>query len=114
MVQWLSDNAWWLIVASTVMLLGGIVVSSVLALIMPADHFPRPRLRSDLAGRHVVLRIPARVVKNVAGAASTQAQGRGAAVLRRGKSVRLHEQFVQELRKVAVYRPVAVSCSFKP
>jgi hypothetical protein len=68
MVQWLSDNAWWLIVASTVMLLGGIVVSFVLAIFMPADHFMRPRLRTDLASRHPVLRILARVVKNVAGA----------------------------------------------
>jgi hypothetical protein len=68
MAQWLSDNAWWLIVASTVMLLGGIVVSFVLAIFMPAGHFMRPRLRTDLASRHPVLRILAQVVKNVAGA----------------------------------------------
>ena len=68
MAQWLSDNAWWLIVASTVMLLGGIVVSFALAIFMPADHFMRPRMRTDLAGRHPVLRILARVAKNVAGA----------------------------------------------
>ena len=68
MVQWLGDNAWWLIAASTVMLLGGIVASLALAIFMPADHFMRPRPRPDLAGRHVALRILARVVKNVAGA----------------------------------------------
>lgn len=68
MVQWLGDNAWWLIAASTLVLLCGIGVSFAFAIIMPADHFMRPRLRTDLASRHPVLRILARVVKNLAGA----------------------------------------------
>lgn len=68
MAEWLMDNAWWLIAASTLMLLCGIGVAFAFAIMMPADHFMRPRLQTDLASRHPVLRILARVVKNIAGA----------------------------------------------
>ena len=67
MAQWLSDNAWWLAAASTVMLLGGIGVSLALAILMPADHFMRPGPRTDLARRHPALRILARAAKNLVG-----------------------------------------------
>ena len=69
MIEWLTDNAWWLVGASTLMLLCGIGASFAFAITMPADHFVRPGPRRDLASRHPVFRILARVVKNVAGAA---------------------------------------------
>ena len=69
MAEWLAGNAWWMIVASTLMLLCGIGVTFAIAVWMPADHFLRPRLQADLASRHPVLRILARVFRNVAGAA---------------------------------------------
>ena len=67
MVEWLSDNAWWLIVASTLIMLCGIGMAFALAIMMPADHFIRPRLQTDLASLHPVFRILARVLKNIAG-----------------------------------------------
>lgn len=68
MAAWLMDNTWWLIVASTLMLLCGIGMAFVFAIMMPADHFIRPRLQTDLSSRRPVFRILARVVKNIAGA----------------------------------------------
>ena len=67
MAEWLSDNAWWLIVASTLILLCGIGMAFAFAIMMPADHFIRPRLQTDLASQHPVFRILARVLKNIAG-----------------------------------------------
>jgi hypothetical protein len=67
MIEWLNGSVWWLLAAGVLGFVCGAGILFAVALLMPADHFVRPRLQTDLASRHPVLRILARVSKNIAG-----------------------------------------------
>ncbi|MCY2929795.1 MAG: hypothetical protein NTV86_09945 [Planctomycetota bacterium] len=67
MTEWLSDNAWWLMVVGMATLLCGVGMMVALAIMMPADHFIRSHRRAERAAGHPMWRILVRVLKNVAG-----------------------------------------------
>lgn len=65
MIEWASDNAWWLFAAGVVGLLCGLGIMVALALTMSADHFTsRPRRSYGNPVCHTLVR----VVRNVLGA----------------------------------------------
>jgi hypothetical protein len=69
MIEWFTDNAWWLMAAGFVMSVAGVGVLLALAILMPADHFMPRRLRADAPRPHPALRVLGIAMKNLFGAA---------------------------------------------
>lgn len=67
MIEWLGDNAWWLMVAGIAIPLCGMGGMVAWAILMPADHFIRPHQRGQWAAGHPMWHVALRVLKNLAG-----------------------------------------------
>jgi hypothetical protein len=66
-IEWLTENVWWLTITGLLMSVGGLGLLLILAVTMPADHFlPRPPAVGG-TGRHPLVRLFLRVARNLVG-----------------------------------------------